>query len=287
MSKNLSKILYALWIYTLMVIAWGAWVRISHSGNGCGDHWPLCNGEVIPDFTDKKTITEYAHRITSGLYGLFVFYIFYFLRKNSKFYSPLTQKLNRALLIFMIIEALLGALLVKQNLVTVNDSIYRLFVMSLHQLNSLLLAGTVYLLHLSVHKTTSSFLKLKWTPLIVSFLVVASSGAIAALASTLFPSVSLWEGIVKDFSSDSHLFIKLRALHPFLAISIVGFAAYYLSVKRNENVLAFKLLVAALVGVITLLTLSPIWLKITHLILAHYLWVEILRYQLIGKQQTV
>ncbi len=283
MNKNISKIIYALWIYTLVVIAWGAWVRISHSGNGCGDHWPLCNGEFIPSLADKKTLTEYSHRLTSGLYGLFVFYIFYFFqKKENSHYGTQTKKLSWALLIFMIIEALLGALLVKQNLVTVNDSIYRLFVMSMHQVNSLLLAGTTYLLYLSLNEKTKSLLVLKWTKLIAFFLIVASSGAIAALASTLFPTVSLWEGIVKDFSSDSHIFVKLRALHPFLALSIMSFVIYSLT-KKNENILALKLFIAVFVGVITLLTLSPIWLKLTHLMLAHYLWSEVLRYQLVRK----
>src|SRR5690242_19087626 len=58
---------------TLGVILWGAYVRASHSGDGCGAHWPLCNGTVaLPAAGQTKTLVEFAHRATSGLDGLLV-----------------------------------------------------------------------------------------------------------------------------------------------------------------------------------------------------------------------
>ena len=53
--------------YNLAVILWGAYVRASGSGAGCGAHWPLCNGEVIPRAPSIATLVEYSHRLTSGL----------------------------------------------------------------------------------------------------------------------------------------------------------------------------------------------------------------------------
>lgn len=284
-SKKISRGLYLFWIYTLVVIAWGAWVRISHSGNGCGEHWPLCNGDVIPNFSDKKTLVEFSHRIMSGLYGLLVLGIFVASRKK----TVLTQqkKIGAYLLVFMIIEALLGALLVKQSLVTVNDSVFRLVVMSLHQLNSFLLTGVTYLLFLS----TQQVLNIRITKLNVGFLILAVSGAVASLAATLFPSTSLWEGILKDFSSDSHLFVRLRVIHPLLAVSLISGVLYWLQTRAKNSVetsrLAMSLFVAMLVGIITLMTLSPLWLKITHLMLAHFVWAAILKYQLFGQHKPM
>src|SRR3954470_7965313 len=52
---------------TLAVIVWGAYVRASGSGAGCGSHWPTCNGQVIPRAPSIKTIIELTHRVTSGL----------------------------------------------------------------------------------------------------------------------------------------------------------------------------------------------------------------------------
>lgn len=284
-SKKISRGLYLFWIYTLVVIAWGAWVRISHSGNGCGEHWPLCNGDVIPNFSDQKTLVEFSHRIMSGLYGLLVLGIFVASRKK----TVLTQqkKIGAYLLVFMIIEALLGALLVKQSLVTVNDSVFRLVVMSLHQLNSFLLTGVTYLLFLS----TQQVLNIRITKLNVGFLILAVSGAVASLAATLFPSTSIWEGILKDFSSDSHLFVRLRVIHPLLAVSLISGVIYWLQTRAKNSVetsrLAMSLFVAMLVGIITLMTLSPLWLKITHLMLAHFVWAAILKYQLFGQHKTM
>src|SRR5437868_15101302 len=58
---------------TLAVILWGAYVRASRSGDGCGAHWPLCNGTAaLPQAGETKTLIEFAHRATSGLDGLLV-----------------------------------------------------------------------------------------------------------------------------------------------------------------------------------------------------------------------
>ena len=59
-------------IVNLAVILWGAYVRASVSGDGCGSHWPLCNGEIIPSTGQIKTLIELAHRLSSGLALLMV-----------------------------------------------------------------------------------------------------------------------------------------------------------------------------------------------------------------------
>jgi heme a synthase len=260
--------LMAFWIYTLVVIAWGAWVRISHSGDGCGDHWPHCLGELIPLGAEKKTWIEYSHRLMSGLYGLLALAIFFHFRQLR--YGSLTRKLSAAVFVLMLIEAGLGALLVKRGLVTVDDSVERLLVMSLHQLNSFLLTGVSFLLAHSVITP----LRWRWSKSTFAFIVVSMTGAIAALSTTLFPTVSLLEGILRDFHEDSHIFVRLRILHPVLALSLMGFLAYHFYLKGKAR-LALEIFGALLVGVVTLMTLSPVWLKLTHLLLAHYLWARI------------
>lgn len=267
-EQKTQKLLLAFWLYTLIVIFWGAWVRISHSGDGCGDHWPLCTGEIIPDLTQKKTLVEYLHRLMTGAYGLIVIYIFFKLRHHSR---ELVRKLNLSLLILMITEALLGALLVKLNLVTINDSYLRLLFMVLHQLNSFLLTGVTYLLF----KAIDPEFNFKFSKKLILFLIVSCSGAIAALSVTLFPSISLFQGIMDDFSHDSHIFIKLRVIHPFLALTIMtGFMIWLYT--KNQTRFALEILLAISIGIITLVTLSPVALKIAHLGIAHILWARFL-----------
>ena len=270
-----SNILYILWVYTLIVILWGAWVRISHSGDGCGDHWPLCGGELIPDFSHKKTWIEYAHRLMSGIYGLMVIFIFFsFKRVSSTLSTPLVRKLSWYLLILMTSEALLGAVLVKSQLVSLNDSVLRLLVMSLHQINSFLLTGVTYLFFI-VHRQKKNTLQFAYPKFLILFLLLPLTGAIASLSTTLFPSMSLWHGILQDFSINTHLFLKLRVLHPVLASLIVsGLTAWCFS--KNLNRLGFDFLLAFTVGIVTLLTLSPVYLKLAHLLIAHVLWARLL-----------
>lgn len=270
-ASGWSRWLMILWIYTLVVILWGAWVRISHSGAGCGDHWPLCSGELIPDLSDKKTLTEYLHRLTSGLYGLAVLVVYFCLRKSS---DQNVRRLNRFLICFMISEALLGALLVKGELVTVNDSVTRLFVMALHQINSFMLTGISYLLYLAYREGPIQLQVNKTLALL--FLLLPISGAIAALSTTLFPSISLWQGILQDFSTDTHLFVRLRIVHPALAL-IISFVFIYRCFQKEQHRLAYEFILAVGIGLATLLTLSPLYLKLAHLFLAHALWARVLQ----------
>jgi heme a synthase len=270
--KAQTRLLHTLWLYTLLVILWGAWVRISHSGDGCGDHWPLCAGEFIPPFAEKKTWIEYAHRLMSGFYGLLVIFVFFHFRKNS---SSLLRKLNGLLLVFMISEALLGAVLVKGKLVTVDDSVLRLFVMGLHQINSFMLTGITFMFFLSLKKKYAQ-LNFSYRPFLIIFLLLPLTGAIAALSTTLFPSISVWQGILQDFSGSTHLFIKLRVLHPALA-SLVACSFIAWCFQKNYNFLAYCFLGAFTVGAVTLLTLSPVYLKLTHLLVAHLLWAALLQ----------
>lgn len=267
-EKKTQKLMLAFWIYTLVVIFWGAWVRISHSGDGCGDHWPLCQAEIIPDLTQKKTFIEYFHRLMTGAYGLIVIYIFFKLKNHTR---ELVKKLNLALLILMITEALIGALLVKLNLVTVNDSYMRLVFMIAHQLNSFMLTGVTYLLF----KAINPEFEFRFSKKLLLFLAVSVSGAIAALSVTLFPTISLLQGIMDDFSHESHIFIKLRIVHPVLAVTIMSGFMVWLFMK-NQSRFAIEILLALFIGIITLVTLSPVALKIAHLGIAHVLWARFL-----------
>jgi cytochrome c oxidase assembly protein subunit 15 len=285
-------------VYTLIVILWGAWVRISHSGDGCGASWPLCNGRVIPTAQQAKTWVEFSHRITSGLFGILVMFLFWQGRKLFESEDPL-RKASLATLIFMITEALLGAKLVLFGLVGSNDSPLRLFVMGLHQVNSLLLSGSVALVvlfagdlpeqaKLAARTYVKKPLPKSTITLLVLFVVVAVTGAFASLSTTLFPSTSLLEGITKDFAPGAHYLLRLRISHPILATLIGGSLAIYFWFKSQEEenaILRKSTLHVALIfplgvvfGYLTLFSLAPLWMKVGHLLIAHLIWITLLRW---------
>ncbi len=191
----------------------------------------------------------------------------------------------------MITEALLGAKLVLFKLVGNDTSGFRVFAMSLHQINSLLLTGSVALLTFWSHKSDGSglrqlFGKLRsqfekyWT---VLFLFIAVAGAWAALSTTLFPSSSLLEGLEKDISTESHFILQIRFIHPLIAIllgSLMGIYSYKakdktqdIELKKSYFRLSLAYPVAIVFGILTLLLLSPTWMKIGHLAIAHGLWI--------------
>ncbi|WML31242.1 COX15/CtaA family protein [Neobacillus sp. OS1-32] len=48
---------------------------MTNSAMGCGSGYPLCNGKLIPDFTDYHSVIEYTHRIVVVLASLFLFVV--------------------------------------------------------------------------------------------------------------------------------------------------------------------------------------------------------------------
>ena len=61
-STLLPRFAWGLLAYNVAVILWGAVVRATSSGAGCGDHWPLCNGVVLQSNPRLATLIELAHR---------------------------------------------------------------------------------------------------------------------------------------------------------------------------------------------------------------------------------
>lgn len=293
-----KKFAFSLLIYTILVILWGAWVRISHSGDGCGDTWPLCHGRLIPEAERGKTWVEYGHRLMSGIYGLVVIYFWWVARK---IYQPghFARKAALATLIFTITEALLGAKLVLFKLVTTNDTPYRAFVMALHQVNSFMLTGAVALVAVAalseaeIQKPSSAKQVYRFFPWLI--VVIGITGAWASLSNSLFPTDNLWDGFMADFSSDSHFLIRIRGLHPLLALLGGGGLALYFWLKAQTAELAviqkrslqmsLLLIFGILFGIATLLLHAPVWMKIVHLALAHSIWVVLLQWIYLARTQ--
>ncbi len=59
-------------VCTYLLIVLGAIVRITGSGLGCGDHWPLCNGHLFPPLYDIGTVIEWSHRLVAALLSVLV-----------------------------------------------------------------------------------------------------------------------------------------------------------------------------------------------------------------------
>ncbi len=287
-SKFFSSFCLGVLIFCLLIILWGAWVRISHSGDACGSSWPSCNGQYLIDSgADIKLQTEWFHRATSGLFGILVLILCGFAFSLFPKSHPV-RKISLFILFFSITEALIGAGLVLFSLTGADDSFNRVLVMNLHLTNSILLMGSLILCWRTSLGKHFSFSHRKYLlSFIFVFFLIAFFGSLSALSSSLFPSSSLWQGLALDLDPHSHWMIKLRILHPFFALLFGGaFLFYYLRLlfkqaqtKKMDAQLIFFTSCLALVllsGFITFLFLSPTFLKLFHLLMLYLMELSFL-----------
>jgi|SRR5690606_9095506 len=275
--------------YNLLVILWGAYVRATGSGAGCGSHWPLCNGEVVPRAPQVETMIELTHRLTSGVALLLVIGLVVWAVRA----YPSGHRVRGgayASLALIIVEALLGAGLVLFELVADNDSMMRAYSMVAHLINTFLLVGAITLTAWWASGGKGLTLRNRGTllPLIFgglgALLLTGGSGAIAALGDTLFPATTFAEGLAADMSAASHVLLRLRVLHPLFAILTGGYLlmmARLLVRQQDSSVIAYNavtilVIVQLTAGGFNLFLLAPVWMQLVHLLLADLLWVAVI-----------
>ncbi|MCY4381058.1 MAG: COX15/CtaA family protein [Proteobacteria bacterium] len=278
-------------VYCFLVILWGALVRATGSGAGCGASWPLCHGEFIPPAA-VSTMIEFTHRAMSGLLlvtilgGVFLSFRCFQKHHPCRAWSLLC-------LLFVMIEAGIGAMLVLLELVGENPSAIRAYVMGAHLINTFLLLATQWIHFISVVRIAPGIGQLGKAvvkkPVFVScvclLLLVSASGAMVALGDTLFPVDSLAEGFWQAHMPQAHFLVKLRKVHPFLAIATSLILVIYVKniLTHSQPValflkrLAVSLVIATigqlLFGVLNWILLVPLWSQLVHLALALILWL--------------
>ena len=276
--------------YNVLVILWGAVVRATGSGAGCGAHWPLCNGEVVPMSAQTHTLIEFSHRLSSGLallvVGILAVWAFRAYPKGS-----LVRRGAVLSVIFILTEALLGAGLVLFELVAHDASLTRAVSMALHLVNTFILLGALTLtawwasgggpLRIGQRRGLAVGLILG----LIGTAIIGASGAIVALGDTLFPSASLAEGLSQDLDATAHFLVRLRVVHPIIAI-LVGVGLILLAqyakrrapaanVNRMANIVTTLVLIQWAAGFINVILLAPVWMQLVHLLLADLVWIAL------------
>ena len=268
--------------FMVLVILEGAIVRATGSGAGCGNHWPLCNGDFFPHHPRLATVIEYLHRSLTGLLislvGILIAWTF--------LARPRNHRARRAVVwcgILLITEALLGALLVKGGYVEHNASNMRVVMQCVHFSNTMLLLAAITLTWWWLRDRPQPPTRLgpkarsvAWISLIAT-LFVGGTGSVAALADTLFPPTSLQAAFLQDFAANSPLLVRMRWLHPATAIIALTCAlsiAFQLRSKLGKLVVG--LVCAQIVlGAGDVLLLAPTWLQVLHLLGADLYWIAL------------
>ena len=263
---------------SIVVIVWGAVVRATGSGAGCGSHWPLCNGDVLPMAPATETLIEFTHRLTSGVAMILAFVMALWARR---LFGPGHPARRWALysLVFMLIEAAIGAGIVLLELVADDTSPLRAGYIAVHLTNTMFLVGAmtaaIRFIGSSGHRAIGALGHRgvgspRWqVAALVMMVIVAAAGAIVALGDTLFPHASLAEGIAADLDPTSHFLIRLRVWHPILAVAaaVITVAAF-----RRPLVTGLILFQVGL-GIINLMMLAPLPLQMAHLLVSNLLWM--------------
>ncbi len=286
--SSLSRFAWATLAYNILVILFGAFVRATGSGAGCGAHWPLCNGVVVPRPERIETVIEFTHRITSGITLPLALFLVWWVWRSYPRGNPI--RISAVLVVFFTItEALVGAGLVLFQLVENNDSVARAISMAVHLINTFLLTASLALTAwwATVGKPARIHVRGLSGILIliggIAMLLLGASGAIAALGDTLFPSTSLVEALREDFSPTAHYLIQLRVFHPAIAVSVgiylflvTAWIRRITSGERLEiftNVLFVLYLLQIIIGVVNVALLAPVWMQIVHLLVTNLIWI--------------
>jgi cytochrome c oxidase assembly protein subunit 15 len=295
-NRLLPRFAWFVVFYNVLVIVWGALVRASGSGAGCGNHWPLCNGQVIPVSPGFHTIIEFTHRMMVGGSAFLVLALLVCIfRATAK--GQAARALAVASSLLLLNEALLGALLVKLGYVTGNQSTGRIVLLSIHLGNTLLLLAA---LTLTAHLLSTGQ---RWADLpltrrfvgvmegLVTTIFVGITGSIAALGDTLFPAASLQASIAQDLSTSSPWLLRLRLVHPALALVAALFALWlavharksapsqspvqHASRERLANLLLLLLGLQFALGIADVVLLAPAWMQLLHLLGADLFWIAL------------
>ena len=288
-SPTLRRYAWFVLAYNILVVLWGSVVRATGSGGGCGDHWPLCNGVVLPQLARFHTFVEFTHRMMSGASLILIAILLVWTWSTTR-RGQLARWATGAAMVLVLNEALLGALLVLLQLVGHNASAGRAIYLCFHFANTLLLLAALalaaeFLTRPRARANTALRHGMLVFPALgmLATLAVGVSGSLAALGDTLFPSTSLAGAFHQDFSPAASLLLRLRWIHPISAFVAGAFIAWLVvqslragAAPRTRTLgiaVMCTLVTQYLLGVSDVLLLAPTWLQVLHLFGADVFWI--------------
>lgn len=287
---KLAKTAWATLAWNVLVIVWGAYVRASKSGAGCGEHWPLCRDHILPDLRNVTTRIELFHRVTSFLAMVLVIGVYVAARRVYEKGNHVRRMAGIAAFV-IVVEALLGAGLVLLAYVDNDASVGRAIWMALHLVNTFLLLGSITLTawyasgNPSMQLRGQGALGKVLTLALLATLTIAMAGSQAALADTLFPARSLVHGLTQDLAQDSHFLLQFRLAHAviamtfaiylFLAITIASAMRPTRAVKITATMVGTCLVIQLALGFTNVALLAPIWMQLVHLMNADFVWISL------------
>lgn len=284
--STFAKFAWLVLSVNIFVILWGAFVRATGSGAGCGSHWPLCNGDVVPLEPRLETIIEFIHRLTSGAALLLVLAMVVWAWRA---YPPGQRVRAGAVASFigMIAESLAGASLVLFRWVELDISTGRIIMMPVHLIITFYLLASLALT--AWWASGGNALRWRATPgwtLIFGLLattIMAMAGALTALGDTVLPAPTLTEAAIRNLPATGQFLVALRIWHPIIAVGVGIYLLWLIqsmrakypraSIQRLTFTLGAVFVIQLVAGVFNIVLQVPVWMQIAHLLLADLVWI--------------
>jgi len=288
-ASRLTRFSWFVLAYSIAVVLFGAVVRATGSGAGCGSDWPTCQGDLVPLTGAAETAIEFTHRTTSGLALIFVFSLVVWVWRTRPAGDP-ARRFSGAAAVLIVVEALIGAALVLFGWVGDDASTGRAVSISVHLVNTFLLLAALALTAWTLsggvlaRRPFSPFHRRLVAIAAIGLLFTGAAGAITALGDTLFPAENVLSGIRDDFTGT--FLVRLRWIHPIVAIAtgaVLVFMARTLPVagevgRRLGTALEGLVFVQVAAGFVNVALLAPVWMQVVHLLLADLMWVAFVLY---------
>ena len=287
-ARTFSIVAWSTLAFNVLVIIGGAVVRATGSGDGCGESWPKCGDQFIPPNPSVETIIEFSHRASSflaglGVLALVILAVRYFPRRHPVRIAALVSG------VLLVVEALIGAALVLYGWVDDDVSLGRTIVVPLHLANTFLLLGSLTLTawwgsgRPVPRRGWARSTDFGWSVAgAVILLVLGATGALNALADTVFPSESVTADLADKFGPTAPMLSRLRIVHPVVSV-IGGMVVAWIATSRSRSgsemtrrlaaTVTWIVLSQMFIGIANIFFLTPLSLQLIHLLVADALWV--------------
>jgi len=262
MTKRFVTLAWTAAAAAYLLVVLGAVVRISGSGMGCGDHWPLCNGHLFPPLSDIPTVIEWSHRLVAAVVSVLVVGLALLGWRGAGSLEPGARAAAYIAVALLVVQVLLGAVTVKTGLTPV--------LVILHLVTAMLLLASLIAAARAPRLPTSD----SWLPLGLTFITVLFGAATANLgAMSSCGGFPLCNGQLIPTAGP---LAWVQWIHRLLAYTLLGYVIWWMSrdARRAGRLVGIVLLQITIAA--TMIGLGfPIALQVTHVAVGAAVWAAI------------